>query len=207
MKTLEVQQRSEAWYAARRGMPTCSRFDMILTAAKGVPSSAQSTLINELLAESLTPPEQGVIRHMTPEMEHGLITEAEARCMYELDFAEAPISEVGFVIHDSGLFGGSPDALVGEDGGVDLKCPKASTHIGYIRDNVMPLDYRMQLEGSMVVTGRKWWDLFSYCRNLPPFRFRLHRSDFTEKLEQELYRFCEKYNTARVQFGLPKLGN
>ena len=120
MNELATQQRSEAWYEARRGMPTCSRFDQILTAAKGQPSSAQETLINELLAESLCPPEQGVIRPATAEMEYGMKLEAEARCCYELEYAKGSMREVGFVVHDSGLFGGSPDALVGLDGGVAM---------------------------------------------------------------------------------------
>lgn len=199
-------QRSEEWYQARRGLPTCSRFDSILTASKGQPSAAQDTLIDHLLAESLCPPEQGVIRHMTPEMEQGVKLEAEARCCYELEHAAEPVAEVGFILADCGLFGGSPDALVGETGGVEIKCPAAATHIGYVRDGVLPTAYKCQVHGYMIVTGRRWWDFFSYHRGIPPFRLRVERDEFTAKLEAELHRFCEKYNRARELFSLAPIG-
>jgi hypothetical protein len=206
MQTLDVQQRSQQWYDARRGMATCSRFDSILTPKTAKPSSAQETLINELLAETMLPPEQGVIRGMTAEMEQGVILEAEARCCFELEFAKAPVKEVGFVIASNGLYGGSPDALVGEDSGCEIKCPAGHTHISYIREGVLPSEYKCQVHGYMIVTGRKQWDFFSYCRNLPPFHLTINRDEFTAKLESELATFVAKYNAERVKFGLTPIG-
>ena len=207
MKVVDAAQRSESWYDARRGLPTCSRFDSILTAARGDPSKAQETLICELLAESILPPEQGVIKPLTSDMEQGVILEAEARCCFELEYATEPVREVGFVLHDSGMFGGSPDALVGETGGVEIKAPAGKTHIGYIRDGVLPIAYRCQVHGYMIVTGRNWWSFFSYARNLPPFHLRIERDAFTEKLAAELLNFCAKYNEARIAFGLQPIGH
>jgi hypothetical protein len=203
-----VTQRSEAWFNARKGMPTCSRFDSILTPKTGKPASAQDTLINELIAESILPPEAGLIKpqFMSEEMEQGIILEAEARCAYELEFAPEPVREAGFITHDSGLFGGSPDALVGESGGVEIKCPALATHIGYIRDGELPPAYRCQVHGYLIVTGRAWWDFFSYARNAPPFRLRVERDDFTAKLEAELHAFVARYNAERAKFNLPPIG-
>ena len=206
MTTFQVTQRSEQWYDARRGMPTCSRFDQILTAVKGEPSKSQETLIDELIAETVCPPEQGVIQHITPEMEYGMKLEAEARCCYELEFAKWPVHEVGFVLHASGLFGGSPDALVGEVGGVEIKCPNAATHVGYVRAGVLPNDYKCQVHGYMVVTGRQWWDFMSYARGFEPFHLHVERDAFTAKLEAELLAFCQRYNAARAKFNLPPIG-
>lgn len=208
MKTHAVAQRSEQWFAARRGLPTCSRFDSILTPKTGKASAAQESLINELIAESIQPPEAGLIKPQftTAEMEQGMVLEAEARCAYELEFAPEPVSEVGFVTHDSGLFGGSPDALVGESGGVEIKCPLLSTHIGYVRAGDLPSDYKCQVHGYLIVTGRGWWDFFSYARNAAPFRLRVTRDDFTAKLEAELHAFCARYNAERAKFNLPPVG-
>jgi hypothetical protein len=205
--TTDAPQRSEAWFEARRGLPTCSRFDRIMTAAKGQRSAAQDGLINELIGEMLCPPEQGLIRPATSEMEYGLKLEAEARCCYELEHATQPVREVGFVTADCGMFGGSPDALVGESGGVEIKCPNASTHIGYIRSDELPNEYKCQVHGYLVVTGRKWWDFFSYHRGVFPFRLRVHRDDFTDRLHAELLEFCKRYNQARALFDLPPLGS
>lgn len=207
MTTTNAPQRSEEWFNARRGLPTCSRFHQILTAVQAKPSSAQDSLINELLAEALCPPESGVIRHISPEMEYGMKLEAEARCSYELEYADGPVTEVGFILADCGMFGGSPDALVGENGGAELKVPNAATHIGYCRAGVLPSEYRCQVHGYMVVSKRPWWDFFSYARHLPPFRVRVLRDDFTAKLEAEVHAFCERYNKARAMFDLPPLGS
>lgn len=205
MKTVEVAQRSEDWFKARRGMPTASRFKSILTPVTGKPSSAQDTLINELIAESIMPPEQGVIRPMTAEMEHGVILEAEARCSYDLEHAKGAVKEVGFLIHESGLFGGSPDCLVGENGGCEIKCPNGSTLIGYIRDGSLPDEYKCQVHGYLAITKRDYWDFFAYSRNLPPFKITVNPDDFTRKLEIELFKFCERYNAEREKFGLPRI--
>ena len=80
MKILDVKQRSEEWFRARCGLPTCSRFGSILTPVELKRSSAQETLINELIAESLRPiPPEGFIESpVTAQMEYGIETEEEA---------------------------------------------------------------------------------------------------------------------------------
>lgn len=201
-------QRSEEWFNARRGLPTASRFDMILTPTQAKPAAAQSTLIAQLIAESILPPQEGFIRSgvMTEEMQQGMILEAQARCAFELEFATEPVTETGFILHESGLFGGSPDALLGEKSGVEIKCPKPETHISYILAGVLPNEYKNQLHGYMIVTGRESWEFFSYATHFPPFRLRVVRDEFTEKLEAELFKFCAKYNEARAKFNLPPIG-
>ncbi len=205
MKTFAVKQGSEAWFAARRGVPTASRFDRIITPVTMKPSSSQGKLIDELIAESLLPASTEPER-MSEEMRSGMILEAEARCCYELGHATDKVTEVGFLMHDSGLFGCSPDALVGENGGVEIKCPNGTTHIGYVRAGVLPSDYRCQTHGSLIVTGRPWWDFFSHHRGLPPLCVRVMRDGFTAALEAELFAFSVRYNEARAAFGLPPLG-
>ena len=210
MRIIEVPQKSDAWFAARRGIPTASRFDSILTPKTGKPASAQETLINALIAESITPPDAGFIgqKYTSEEMEFGMRLEGEARCAYELEYApsNAGVTEAGFIMHDSGLFGGSPDALVGEGGGCEIKCPLSSTQVGYVRAGVLPDSYRCQVHGYLVVTGREWWDFFSYARNFPPFHLRVTRDDFTATLERELFAFASRYNVERAKFGLPLIG-
>jgi hypothetical protein len=208
MRTLLMPQRSLEWFNARRGIPTCSRFDAILTPKTGKPAAAQETLINALIAESIAPPDAGFIKpeYVSKEMEQGMRLEAEGLCAYDLEHATAPVTEAGFILHDSGLFGGSPDALVGDVGGCEIKCPLLSTHIGYVRAGVLPDTYRCQVHGYLVVTGRAWWDFFSYARHTPPFHLRIERDDFTAKLEAELMAFCARYNAERAKFNLPPIG-
>ena len=165
---MEMEQRSEDWYNARRGMPTASRFDMIITPSKGEPAKAQETLINQLISESILPPEEGEIKHTSDEMYEGMRLEGEARCKYMLEYANAEVKEVGFIVHDSGMFGCSPDGLTGDDRGIELKCPSGPVMVSYLRGGVLPAEYRCQVHGSMVVTGRKKWDFMAYsntCQN------------------------------------------
>lgn len=205
MITLNMPQRSAEWYEARRGLPTASRFASILTPKTGVPSKAQDTLINELIQESVIPLEEVPVQQVSDDMEYGIRLEAEARCSYELEHATGKMTEVGFLIHDTGLFGGSPDCLVGENGGVEIKCPAPKTHIGYVREGILPDDYKCQVHGHLIVTGREWWDFWSYCRHFDPFLIRVTRDEFTAKLDTELRKFCIRYNEVRAQFKLPPM--
>ncbi len=207
MKVFDVQQRGESWYNLRKAIPTCSRFDSIITAARGEPSKAQESLIDHLLAEALLPPEQGVIKNvMTPEMEEGMRLEGEARCLFDLQYAKEPVHETGFILADNGRWGGSPDGLVGEHSGVEIKCVSGPVQIKTLREGILPLQYRAQVSGYMVVTGRRSWSYFSYCRNLPAFHLTVDWDEFTDKLLTELHKFSEKYNEARLKFGLKPIG-
>ncbi len=204
-KVFAFPQGSREWLNARKGLPTASRFSQIITPGRGDPSTSQEKLINELIAESLLPLENENA-YVSEDMQNGMKLEAESRCCYELGYAEGPVTEVGFVLSDCSRYGGSPDALVGETGGVELKNPSAIVHVGYIRANVLPSEYKCQVHGYMTVTKRDHWDFFSYHRGLPPFRLRVERDAFTEKLAAELENFCAKYNAARVAFNLAPLG-
>jgi hypothetical protein len=203
MTIFDFPQKSDAWYEARRGVPTCSAFDKIITAAKGEPSKSQEKLINELLAEALCPTFGP--GYQSADMEAGAQMEKEARAFYELD-AGVTVREVGFILSDCGRFGGSPDGLVGEDGGLEIKAPSAATQIEYIRAGVLPDSYKAQVHGYLVLTGRQYWTFLSYYSGLPPFVLRVERDDFTAKLEKEVKAFCERHAAAREKFGLPKLG-
>lgn len=205
MTILDIPQRSDAWYEARRGIPTASVFDKIITPAKGEPSSSQEKLLNELLAEALCPTYGP--GYQSADMEAGTELEAEARRFYEFCEAGAlPVKEVGFLLSDCGRFGGSPDALVGDDGGLEIKCPSAVTQIAYLRGKVLPLEYKTQVHGYLAVSGRSFWDFLSYYPGLPRFLVRVERDAFTEKLAAEVGRFCDKLNAARATFGLPAIG-
>lgn len=207
MKTLNFPQRSPEWFAARKGLPTASRFDQILTPVTAKPSSSQDKLINELIAESLgllVPEDEGA----TAAMENGINLEDEARAAYELEWLAPgqPMKQAGLLISDCGRFGASPDLLVGDLGGVEIKVPTPTTQISYLRANAVPSDYRCQIHGLMIVSDRDWWDFWSYCRGLQPLRVRVMRDDFTLRLAEELNKFCDRYNEARARFGLAAIG-
>ncbi len=175
MIILDVEQGSYEWQIARAGIPTASCFDRILT-PKTLKLSAQSVAYrNELLAEWLLG--EPIEAPTTYWMERGTIIEPEARAFYELQ-SGATVRTVGLVLRADRKVGGSPDALVGDAGGLELKCPAPQTHVGYMLDPAaFAATYRHQVQGNLYLTGRQWWDLQSYCPGLPAVTQRIERDE------------------------------
>ena len=156
----EMPQRSEDWFAVRLGKITSTSFG---TMANGKPATIE-TLCYKVAAERITgvPSENG---YTNAAMKFGVETEAIARLAYETrSFAE--IQEVGFAELDE-FIGVSPDGLVGEDGGVEIKCPQPHTHLQYLTGTSPWRAYKWQLQGCLWVTGRAWWDFVSFCAVFP----------------------------------------
>jgi putative phage-type endonuclease len=77
---------------------------------------------------------------------------------------------------------------------VEIKCPKTSTHIGYIKKGVAPADYMDQMQWEMRCTGAKWCWFVSYDPRLPDylqlFIVKVPRNDaLIATLERELDAF------------------
>ncbi len=130
-------------------------------------------------------------------MEQGSILEEYAVPFYEMTFNE-DLRRVAFVTTDSGKYGCSPDALIGDDetgGGLEIKCPLLKTHVKYLMEGKLPDDYKCQVHGSMFVTGRKWWKFMSYFRGHTPFVLRIDRDEeIMKKIETALEKFYKKFN-------------
>lgn len=126
-------------------------------------------------------------------MQNGQVVEDEARSFYELVTA-VEVRRVGICYSDENKkFSCSPDSLVGEEGGLEIKCPEIQTHVGYLLKGNLLADYFQQVQGSLFVTGRKWWDLISYFPGLKPVLIRVQRDEvFIKNLETYLNSFCRE---------------
>ena len=119
---------------------------------------------------------------------NGIRLEDEARDalewhMDEIGGTRTIIEEVGFCLDNGGHVGCSPDGLVrGEKEGVEIKCPLASTHVGYLRKGGLPDTYKAQVHLSMAITGATAWHFWSYCPGLPPHYFKVERDEYTERV-------------------------
>lgn len=184
---IDCTQRDDLWRACRLGIPTASSFAKILTPT-GKLSTQRDAYIHQLLAEWVLGYEDEIPQ--TYWIERGANLEPEARNWYEFQHG-VDVRQVGFVYTDERrLSGCSPDWLIGEDGGGEIKCPKASTHIGYLLAETIPKDYIPQVQGCLYVTGRAWWDFVSYHPELPPKVIRVERDpEYQQALEQALGRF------------------
>jgi len=135
-------------------------------------------------------------------VKHGTETEPEARRVYEWNHS-TKVEQVGFCLTDDKRFGCSPDGLIdGRKGGLEIKCPNLDTHLGYVMDGCLPNIYKLQVHGSMYVTGCDYWDFMSYAKGEEPFEIRTHRDDYTDKLGTALDAFYEELEAAREKFGV-----
>jgi len=100
------------------------------------------------------------------------------------------VTEVGFIAHDSGGFGCSPDGLVeymdGHSHGVEIKCPIPETHLAWLLAGTLPECHKLQVHACMAVTGLARWDFLSYCPGDAPLLLTVERDAFTDQLESGL---------------------
>lgn len=163
---IECQQLTTEWMMARHGKPTGSRIaDVIDFLKKGGESAARRNYKIQLVAETLT----GLCEdsYVSPEMEWGNEQEPFARALYEIR-NDVSVEQVGFYTHPTiERSGASPDGLIGEDGMIQIKCPKTSTHIKWMLDGVVPEEHEPQMVWEMACAERQWSQFVSYDPRLP----------------------------------------
>lgn len=168
MRIIDFPQGSKEWAQARAGRVTASNMSKVLSRARDRKSegSTRANYKARIIAEILTglPQEDDFT---SDDMEGGTELEPFARAAYEVRVNEF-VDEVGFVVHPKiERAGCSPDGLVGTAGMVQIKCPKAATHIAYRLAGVVPSKYEPQLTLEMETCEREWSDFVSYCPKLP----------------------------------------
>lgn len=174
-----MKQGTHDWFMARTGRVTASRIaDVMNFLKKGDEGAGRKSYKAEIVAEILTgqPVMDG---YLSPAMMHGNDYEEVARACYEVSTG-IDVDLIGFAVHPTiDRAGASPDGLVGEFGGLELKCPKTETHLRYLLAGEVPDEYQPQMYFGMACTGREWWDFASYDPRLPEalqlFTKRLHR--------------------------------
>ena len=172
-----MEQRSEEWFAHRRGKLTASRISDTLAKTRSGWGASRDRYMTELILERF-----GIQREpfTTPDMEWGTQTEPEARSVYEY-LTDATVSEVGFVDHDTiPMLGCSPDGFVGDDGLVEIKCPASHTHMNTLISDKIDGKYIQQMHCQMMICDRKWCDFVSFDPRMPP-----HLQIFIRRIEAQ----------------------
>lgn len=154
----DIEQRTDAWYSLRAGRFTASEGQAIGNNGDGLESLCYD-LAAEKLSKKVFSPE------ITDDMQRGIDLEAEAISAYELERGVS-VRQCGFIEYGKSA-GCSPDGIVGDDGGLEIKCPKASVFVRAIADGKMDSKHLWQCQMSLAITGRKWWDLALYNEHFP----------------------------------------
>ena len=174
--TLDCEQGSEEWLQARLGIPTATGFENIVTAT-GKKSSAQIKYMAELIEESIIGLQDESFKSRF--MERGNQLEPLARSAYEFITGNAVTQVGGVYLDENKEVMVSPDGLLPElKKGLEIKCPKMSTHIRYLLEGGVPSEYIIQVQANLWVTGYDTWDFVSYCpeyQKQPLYIFTAHR--------------------------------
>jgi YqaJ-like viral recombinase domain len=167
MRVITTEQRTPEWLKARTGIPTASNVDCILAKLKRKDGEAatRANYKTRIVAEILTGRSQeNFVSHW---MEEGSASEPDAVAAYEI-CSGVDVEHTGFVLHPNiDRFGASPDGLVGDKGCVEAKCPASTTHLSYILADVVPEEYKPQMDAEIVCCEREWCDFISYDWRMP----------------------------------------
>lgn len=165
---VSAEQRSAEWFAARVGRLTASCASDMLDILKDGKSDGyrRRDLRARLVCERLTglPQEDGYVNAV---MQRGIDLEPLAFAAYEAHSGHM-VRRTGFLSHDSLLVGASLDGDVDEFTGiVECKCPKAATHLGYLKAGTVPANHLPQIYHELWITGAQWCDFVSFDDRFP----------------------------------------
>lgn len=183
-----IDQRTDAWKSQRSGMLTASNFPKLMTNGRGSTKMGKTAMsyIKEVATEVIT----GISREFTSAAtDWGIDHEQEA---FEAVIAEVmPFEACGFYTYKGeddllrGYVGGTPDGI-NETHVLEIKCPYDPTkHLDRIIDVTELInDYKFQVIGEMIVTGKDRAILASYHPNFEHDKL-VHVELFLEDMADE----------------------
>lgn len=217
----ELKQGTDEWKQLRCGVVTASNMDKIcsLKTVKDEDGNSVHTFDSTKVLESdkkkirafvYEIAAQRLSQYIEPsyindDMLRGMNDEIKAVSLYSEKYET--VTPCGFVTNTfdaeliSVLIGYSPDGLVGDDGLIEIKSRKQSHHVATVCSGVVPVEFMLQIQTGLLVTGRKWLDFISYSGGHPMFVKRIYPSqdyfnairnsvaDFEESVLKKIQKF------------------
>lgn len=175
MEIFDVEQGSPEWFALRRGLPTASMFKVLMV--KNDTKAGRTTYLHKLAGERLSG--ENMENFSNAAMEDGKKKEPELLRHYAFVRDCEPML-VGFI--REGKCGCSPDALIGDDGMLEIK--RAAPHIlipirlkAMADPNYVPSEHIAQCQGGMMISNSKWCDLLVGYPKMKPLIVRIERDE------------------------------
>ena len=145
---MDTQQGTPAWFSARQGKLTASRFG----AAAGIcPYNSRAKALRLALGQEKWSGNVEACRW-------GTINEKNAIKDYMVRTGNV-VKSKGFYEHpDYPWLGGSPDGLIGDEGMIEVKCP----FVNKVCHAKIPPVYYCQINGLLEILDRQWCDYISW---------------------------------------------
>lgn len=174
----DLEQGSEEWLEARRGILTASVIGKLITPTLKVANNDTSrALLRTIVAERITNYVEPV--YVSRDMENGHFVEPYVRDFYTEHHADGqPVTEVGFMTRtftNGDRLGYSPDGLVGDTGLIEMKSRKGHIQLDAFTtaDYGVPNANMAQIQTGLLVTGRDWCDYVAYSGDMPLYIHRV----------------------------------
>lgn len=160
-----MEQGTQEWRDARCGKVTASHIADVMARTQKGWGAARKHYMDKLVAERITG--RPMPQKSVASLDRRLEMEPDARVAYEF-YSDNTVDEVGFIEHPTiPNAGASPDGLIGDDGGLEIKCCDSAQHLEMLTTGVIDSGYLLQCHFGMACTGREWWDFASYDPLMP----------------------------------------
>lgn len=208
----DIVQGTDDWLRLKQGVLSASILKNVITPSKLKLSTAAPARLfyDDILSQRI----DETIQHnyMSFNMMRGLEDEPYAVAQYEKEY-HCEVRHCGFIVNTRLGFplGYSPDALVGDDGLVEIKSREPKYQVKTILDHIagrtkeiVPGEFMIQIQTGLYVSDRKWCDFISFCNGnqmvtirvdpLPTFQEAIEKAAIS--FEQVLQENMQKYNDA-----------
>ena len=160
MIVLDCPQLSDEWFTAKIGIPSASHAKEILR-VDGKPSKSAIVYARKLAHEIVTG--KKLDTYQSFDMQRGIENEPTARSLYEYLY-DVEVKQVGLCYRDDKkLFSCSPDGLIGDDGGIEIKDAKPEIFQERLENGWKLSEHFQQIQSSLWATGRTWWNRVCHC--------------------------------------------
>jgi putative phage-type endonuclease len=184
----QIKQGTSEWLEIRKGVPTASQFATVMAKGEG---KTRTEYMLKLAGEVITG--ERMFSFSNKHTERGHEFEPEARELYMLQ-SDLDVREIGFIRADYSA-GASPDALVGNDGLLEVKTKLPHIQLEVLLSGKVPTGHIKQIQGQMLIAEREWCDFVSYWPGLPLYIKRVFRDEsLISEMRKAIYQFNDELN-------------
>jgi predicted phage-related endonuclease len=165
----DLDQKSWNWFRARAGKVTGSELKNLITDKFAI-RAWKTDMPNSYLHRKLAEKWRGEALQSfggNQQTDQGVIYEERARKFFA-SLLETDIETVGGIESDDEKCWCSPDGIIGETTGLEIKCPNADTIVGWLLSgDGVPEEHVLQVQFSLWVSGFKYWRFLAWCKAFP----------------------------------------